>query len=149
MLLKDICVLDVACCTRKTTVLAAAKIMRNHHTGALVVVEDLDQDRTPIGIVTDRDIVVEALGKDLDPETAKVGDIMSTHVVVANNSETLGQALERMRTHGVRRIPIVDHDENVVGIVTLDDILKVHIEQSAQLLEIIAKEQKREGRNRR
>jgi Mg/Co/Ni transporter MgtE len=51
--------------------------------------------------------------------------------------------------HGVRRIPVVDNDENVIGIVTLDDVLKVHVEQAAQMLDLISKEQKREQRTRR
>jgi CBS domain-containing protein len=149
MLIKDVCVLDVACCARQTTVLAAAKTMRSQHAGDLIVVENLEQDRTPVGILTDRDIVVEVVAQGLDPAVTQVEQVMSKHLVVANASETLETALERMHTHGVRRIPVVDDEEALVGVVTLDDLLKVHTEQAARMLEVITREQQREKRGRR
>jgi CBS domain-containing protein len=149
MLLKEICILDVACCARDTSILEAARLMRLHHTGDLVVVDDPRGDRVPVGIVTDRDIVVEVLGKELDPAKTTVGEVMSARLVIAEVSEDTSEALERMRHHGVRRIPVVDKDGGVVGIVTLDDMLKLHAEQANALLEIVTKEQTREHRGRR
>lgn len=149
MKLKDICILDVACCTREISILAAARMMRQQHTGDLIVVDDADEERIPVGIITDRDIVIEVLGQGLDPARTAVADVMTTQLVIASGFEEVSQAIERMRMHGVRRVPVVDDNGCVIGIVTLDDMLKLHAEQASALLEIISKEQAREGRARR
>ena len=149
MKLKDLCVLDVASCTPESTIVEAARLMRQHHTGDLVVLDDADEEREPVGIITDRDIVVEVLAKGRDPGKTTVREIMSTQLVVASESEEYAQALQRMATHGVRRVPVVDDKRCVVGIVTLDDMLRVHAAQANRLLDIVGKEQVREQRTRR
>jgi CBS domain-containing protein len=149
MKLKDLCVLDVASCTPESTVAEAARLMRQHHTGDLVVLDDADEEREPVGIITDRDIVLEVLAKGRDPGKTAVREIMSTQLVVASESEDYAEALQRMATHGVRRVPVVDDKRCVVGIVTLDDMLRVHAAQANRLLDIVGKEQVREQRTRR
>ena len=149
MLLKDICTLDVASCGRQTSVLEAARLMRQRHTGTLVVVDDPQGDRTPAGVVTDRDIVVQALANELDPARTELAKIMDPKVVIASTSETVTDGIERMRLHGVRRLPIVDHAGGLAGIVTLDDLLALHAKQAAALAEIVSKEQVHEQRTRR
>lgn len=149
MLLKEICILDVACCARNTSILGAARMMRLHHTGDLIVVDDPSEDRVPVGIITDRDIVLEVLGKELDPYKTTVGEIMSSRLVIAGSSEDTTDAMERMRAHGVRRLPVVDDAGGVIGIITLDDLLKVHAAQATALVEIVSKEQTHEQRARR
>jgi CBS domain-containing protein len=149
VILKDICVLDVASCGRETNILEAARLMRQHHTGTLVVVDDPQGDRTPAGVVTDRDIVVEALANELEPARTSVARIMGAKVVIASASESLADGIERMRLHGVRRLPIVDHNGSLIGIVTLDDMLTLHARQAAALAEIVSKEQVHEQRARR
>ncbi|HEU4601919.1 MAG TPA: CBS domain-containing protein [Steroidobacteraceae bacterium] len=148
MKLQDVCALDVACCTRDTTITTAAKLMREQHVGDLIVIEGYSE-RSPIGIVTDRDIVVEVLATGRDPSTTTVGDIMNSNVVVADESEDVSVALERMKMHGVRRLPIVGHEENITGVVSLDDLVKVHAQEAAALADVITKEQNREARARR
>lgn len=149
MLLKDICVLDVACCTRDLSILGAARMMRQQHTGDLIVVDTDDDERTPVGIITDRDIVVDVLAQGGDPSKISVGDVMTSRLAIASGSEDVSQALSRMREHGVRRMPIVDDEGSILGIVTLDDLLKLHVEAGAALLEVISKEQTRENRTKR
>jgi CBS domain-containing protein len=149
MQLKDLCVFDVACCTPDVSVTAAARLMREHHTGDLVVIDNADEEREPVGIVTDRDIVVEVLAQGRDPDQTKVGDIMSKQLVIASESEDAFQALQRMVAHGVRRIPVVDDEQCVQGIVTLDDMLRVHAEAANSLVQIVSKGQTREQRARR
>jgi CBS domain-containing protein len=149
MKLKDLCVLDVACCTPDTTVTAAARLMRERHTGDLVVIDDADEEREPVGILTDRDIVLEVLGQGRDPGQTTVGQIMSKQLVIASESEDVSQALERMAAHGVRRIPVVDDEQYVLGIVTLDDMLNVHAETARRLAQVVSKQQSREQRTRR
>ena len=149
MKLKDLCVLDVACCTREVTVSAAARLMRERHTGDVIVVDDADEDREPVGILTDRDIVIEVLAKGGDPNKTTVAEIMATQLVIAGESEDSTQALQRMAAHGVRRIPVVDAERCVVGIITLDDLLREQAEQATRLLEVVTKQQAKERRARR
>lgn len=149
MLLKEICVLTVASCGRDASILEAARLMREHHTGNLIVVDDPKGDRIPVGIVTDRDIVIEVLASELDPAQTTVARIMASKLVIAGAAEDSADALERMRLHGVRRLPVVDHAGGLVGIVTLDDLLELHAAQATSLAAIVSKEQKREQRTRR
>lgn len=149
MTLNDICVLDVASCGRDTTVLEAARLMRRMHTGTLVVVDDPGGERTPCGVVTDRDIVVETLANELDAARTTVAGIMSSPVVIAGASESVLDGLERMRVHGVRRLPVVDHAGALIGIVALDDLLTLHAKQAAVVAEIVSREQVKERRGRR
>jgi len=149
VLLKDICILDLATCGRDASILEVARSMREHHTGTLVVVDDPHGERTPAGIVTDRDIVVEVLANELDPATTPVARVMSHELVIASASEDVGAAIERMRLHGVRRLPVVDHGGALLGIVTLDDLLVLHAKRANDLAEIVSREQNHEHRARR
>ena len=149
MLLKEICVVEVASCGRDAGILEAARLMRQHHTGNLIVVDDPHGDRIPVGIVTDRDIVVEVLANELDPAKTTVTQIMSAKLVIAGGAEDISDALERMRLQGVRRLPVVDHDGSLMGIVTLDDVLRLHAAQAAALADVVSKEQDHEHRARR
>lgn len=149
MLLREMCMPDVVYCGPDTRVAEAAQLMRGKHVGDLVVVEDPTGERIPIGVVTDRDLVVEVLAKELDPATTKLVDIMRTPVVVAAETEDTAQAIERMRTHGVRRIPVVGEGGALVGIVTLDDLLKQFAADANALIDVVVKGQSHEHRARR
>ena len=149
MLIKDICTLEIASCGRDASIFEAARLMREHHTGDLIVLDDPQGDRTPAGILTDRDIVLLVLAAELDPAATKVSAVMSSKLVIAGATEEVAVAVERMRTHGVRRLPVVDHDGSLYGIVTLDDMLTLHAERATVLAEIVSKEQSKERRSRR
>lgn len=149
MQLKELCVLDVATCGRETTILGAARLMREHHTGTLIVVDDPEGERTPVGIITDRDIVIEVLANELSPAKTAVASVMTATLVVGGVSEELADAIDRMRVHGVRRLPVIDHGGTLKGIVTLDDLLALHASQATALAGIVSKEQVREQRARR
>jgi len=149
MLLSNFCTLDVACCTPRTTIFEAAQLMRKKHTGDLVVVED-DQERLePLGVITDRDIVVEVLAKGLDPSTTLVSSVVHSPVVIAREEEDSTVALERMKAHGVRRIPVVGSRGKLTGIVTVDDMMKRLAQEANALTEIVSREQRQEERGRR
>jgi CBS domain-containing protein len=122
--------------------------MRQHHTGTLMVVDDPQGERSPAGIITDRDIVVQALANELNPAATKVDQIMAHHLVIASGSESLEDGIERMRLHGVRRLPVVEHG-SLLGIVTLDDLLTLHAREAVALSEIVSKERTHEQRTRR
>jgi len=149
MQLKDLCTPDVISCDPDSSVLHAARLMRQHHVGDVVVVEDTETDSSPIGMVTDRDIVVEVLGKELDPAKVTLREIMRTPAVIASASEDVAQAVARMKAHGVRRIPVVDETSRLAGILCLDDLLKRLAADAATLADVITREQDREHRTRR
>ena len=149
MKLKNVCTLDVACCTGDISIAEAARLMRQRHTGNLVVVDNADEERIPVGIITDRDIVIEVLGKGLDPAKTTVANAMSTQLVVADCGEDVSDAVERMRAHGVRRIPVTGDGGSLLGIFTLDDLLRLNAEQVDAPAAILSKEQTRENRTRR
>jgi len=149
MLLQEVCVLDVVCCGRDTGIIEAARLMRKHHAGDLIVVDDPNGERTPVGIITDRDIVVEVLGNELDAATTTVSQVMSNKLVIAEASEDTSVAVERMHSHGVRRLPVVNRAGSLIGVFTLDDALKLHAERAAEFVEIAQKGQKHERRTRR
>jgi CBS domain-containing protein len=149
MLLKDVCTPNVVCCGAQTSVLEAARLMRHKHVGDLVVVDDPRDEGVPLGIVTDRDLVVEVLGNGLDPATTTLGSLMRTPVVIAHESEDTAQVLERMRAHGVRRIPVVAHEGETVGIITLDDLLRLFVADASALLAIMTQGRTNEQHQRR
>lgn len=146
----SICNRSVAFTTADTTVGAAAQLMRHGHVGSLVVVEQQAEGRrVPAGMVTDRDIIVEVIATGLDPATITVGDIMTRDLVLARESDSLADAVEAMRFKGVRRLPTVDRNGQLVGIVTVDDLLEALAEQLNELARIVAREQSREVSSRK
>lgn len=146
----SICNRDVAFTTRDTTVAAAARLMRHGHVGSLVIVEQTEGGgRLPVGIVTDRDIVVEVVATGLDPDAITVGDIMAPELLVGRESDSLFETLEIMRFRGVRRLPTVDTQGRLVGIVTVDDLIEALAEGLGELAKIVAREQSREAASRK
>lgn len=141
---------SVAFTTRDTTTVNAAKLMRQGHVGSLVVVEmDGRGRRMPVGMVTDRDIVLEVVATGLDPAAITVDDIMERDLVVCGEKQSALEALEIMRFKGVRRLPVVDAEGGLVSIVTVDDVLEKLSEELGEIARIVAREQAREAGNRR
>jgi CBS domain-containing protein len=145
MTVGEVCKRSVVVVAKNETIVDAANHMRASHVGDLVVVEDRQGRRVPVGIITDRDIVVGAVAPNTGHlEHLLVGDIMSPEVVSARETEPLEAALKKMEEHGIRRLPVVDGDGAVVGIVTLDDVLQVLTEQQIGLVKIVVQEQRHE-----
>jgi CBS domain-containing protein len=146
----EICNREVVVAMPETPIAEAAKLMRQHHVGTLVVVEEVDGSRRiPVGIVTDRDIVVEIVAPGLDPAVITVGDIATPELVTARENEGLLETIEIMRHRGVRRLPIVGVEGELVGIVSVDDILETLAEQLGDLARIVERERAREAASRK
>tara|TARA_A100001037_G_scaffold292657_1_gene308253 strand:- start:720 stop:1166 length:447 start_codon:yes stop_codon:yes gene_type:complete len=143
MPVRDICNRNVVVTGRDTTVSDGATLMRNMHIGDLVVAET-DDDNRPIGLVTDRDIVVEVVAAGLDPTSLTVGDIMSDSIESVRGDKDFWDALDHMRQRGIRRQPIVDAQGDLEGILTLDDALGLVGEALDSLSGLIRNEVERE-----
>jgi CBS domain-containing protein len=130
-------------------VVAAAKLMRQYHIGDVIVTRDENGRRIPLGIVTDRDVVLGVVAPELSPTTLTVGDIMGQELITAGENEDVFDAVERMRNKGVRRMPIVQDDGTLVGIVSIDDVIEVLAEEMNSLARLISREQLHEQQTRR
>ncbi len=148
MAVGEICSREVVFVRRDESVRDAAQLMREHHVGAVVVVDERDGLRRPAGVVTDRDIAVAVVAKGLDADAVRVEELMSGELVVARESEGISECIARMRGRGVRRLPVVDASGALVGIVTADDLLDLLAEELAGLARTVVNEQRREAQAR-
>ena len=137
----DLSVHTVATIPLGTSVLDCSKAMRALHVGSLVVIND---DRQPVGMITDRDICIEVVALEKDPKGLKVEDVMSAPVRTASADETVVDALSRMREQGIRRLPVVDKDDKLCGIVTANNIVEEISEQLDSIVRAIKSSKTRE-----
>jgi CBS domain-containing protein len=145
----EICNREVVVCYRGTPLVEAARLMREHHVGSLVVVVDRLSERVPVGIVTDRDITVAVIAKGLDPKALTVGDVISEELLSLREQDGLVDALRIMRGRGIRRLPVLTRSGALAGIISLDDVLELLAEQLDDLVGIVGRERARETGIRR
>lgn len=136
----NFCNRDVVITDRDTTILEATKLMRHHHVGDIVVVENLGKGNIPIGIITDRDIVVELLAEEIDLSRVTVGDAMGLDLYAVKEEDDLLETTHLMRRQGIRRVPVLGTAGELVGIITLDDMIEVIAEQLSTLTLISGRE---------
>ncbi|MES1943608.1 hypothetical protein PC39_05820 [Salinisphaera sp. PC39] len=139
------CNRDPVTVRRDTEIREAARSMRTHHVGALVVVDG----GRPVGIVTDRDLVIEVLAGDVSDDKLTIGDVMTQDVGVIEEDEGFSEALVKMAELGARRLPVVDARGHLVGMVSLDDILECYAELTDRLRSVLGQELWRETYRRR
>lgn len=142
-------------CTRSVTIAfgttplnGAARLMRQNHVGSLVVVDETAGKPIVVGMLTDRDIVTSVLASDLDCSTLTVEDVMSTDVVTVREDDSLIDVMQIMRRKGVRRVPVVGAEGELLGLVTLDDLLEILAQELGLLVSAIETEAQRERRLR-
>ena len=144
----EICNREVVFAERTTTIVEAARIMRRYHVGDLVVVDEVQGRRVPVGMVTDRDLVVEVIAREQPFASCTVSAIMSATVVCVPETAGVIEAIQLMRSHGVRRVPVVDAGGALVGILAADDLLDLLAEELSALARIAPRGQEREVRSR-
>jgi len=145
----EVCNREVVIVQPGETVLEAAQLMRRHHVGDVVVVEERGGRRVPVGIVTDRDLVLEVMAPQIDPATVTVKDILTTDLVTIKKDAGLFEAIEYMHAKGVRRLPVVDDNGGLIGILTLDDLIELLADEMTALARLVKHEQKKETATRR
>lgn len=142
MKVHEACSRPPVCCSADATVAHAAQLMREQHVGAIIVTKHGDK---PVGILTDRDIAVSIVAPQLDPAAITAGDIAQRHVVSAEENDDLFAALKRMRVKGVRRLPVIDAHGKVTGMLAMDDIIEVLVEEMNEIVKLVAREQSKEA----
>jgi len=149
MIVFECCDREVVTIEQGASLVEAAQLMRKFHVGYVVVVDDKAMQCIPLGIVTDRDVVIEAVATELDPEVITVGDIMISPLLIVNMEADLEKTLDVMATQGVRRLPVVDEVGGLLGVVTLDGLLIKTTSVLSSFSKLIAHEKANELKHRR
>lgn len=126
---------DPSCCVASDTAFDAAQLMKSENVGSIPVVKDNDTRKLE-GIVTDRDLALKVVAAGLDPKNANVGDVMTTSVITCRPDANVDEVIELMEEHQVRRIPIVDENDRLVGIIAQADIA-TRIEEPNRTAEVV------------
>lgn len=135
--LRDLMTRNPECVSEKDEIRKAAQMMVECDCGAIPV---LSQDGKPVGIITDRDIVVRVIAKGQDVQNATVGDAMTSSVKFVRETDSIDDVRNVMSRHQVRRVPVVDRDEKIVGIIALADLatdVAKHGDQEMKLAETV------------
>ncbi len=122
----------------------AAAMMHKYHVGSLLVTGDQPHDTTVVGFVTDRDIVVQAVAMDISPREITVGDVMTPVVATVPETADIFEALETMRSGGMRRLVVTDADNRIAGFLSLDDIVDGLAAELASVSALLKTERARE-----
>lgn len=143
----DICTRNVVTVPESEDLMGAAELMRKEHIGYLVVVAPNVADGTvaPVGVITDRDIVIKVLAREADARSLRVGDVMTRQPITTREESSVAVALHYMREIGVRRLPVVDQAGHLVGILSLDDVLDALAEELTDVAGSIRRELKVES----
>lgn len=148
MKIGDVCRRGAVSIANTAGLTEAARLMRDHHVGFLIVHQSDDELRRPIGVLTDRDLVIEVMAKQVDPEVLKVEDVMTRQPLVATETEEVGDLLQAMRLGGVRRVPVVDVRGALIGVIAIDDVFDLITSFMCDITGSIKHEQRMERRAR-
>lgn len=127
----------------------ASYVMRDEHVGFLVVVNEGDPARRPVGVLTDRDIVLQIIARDVSPASVTVADVMTAKPMIATQSDDLNDLMQAMRLAGIRRVPVVDSRGALTGVIAIDDALDIVAGLLCDICGSIRNEQRQEWNARR
>jgi predicted transcriptional regulator len=144
----DYCKRAVVAIASSADAAQAAKLMRDQHVGFLIVYREGDQLRKPVGVLTDRDLVIGVMARDVDPHAVTVDDVMTRDPLTANDGDELGDMLQAMRFAGFRRVPVLDFRGALLGIMAIDDAIDVVTGLMCDIAGSIKTEQRQEWRTR-
>ena len=148
MTVGEYCNREMVIVSRTESVQEAIHLMRTHHVGDVIVVDRQGDLLFPIGILTDRDIVVELLALDVDLNSINIGDVMSDELATISEQTTLMETVKYMKSKRVRRMPVVNRQGSLVGIITADDVIELIAEQLQNMAGLLSLEQKQEQKRR-
>ncbi|WP_281950571.1 CBS domain-containing protein [Nitrosophilus kaiyonis] len=136
----ELCIRETVIAYENDSITDAARLMRKFHVGDIVIVEESEDGRIPVGILTDRDIVVEIVALQANPDDILIKDVMSKDLLIAKEKDDIYETLERMKDKGVKRVPVVDIYGYLIGILSSDDILELISQELNDLVKIFYKE---------
>ncbi len=148
MRVADCCKRGVITVDATADIVDVAKTMRDEHVGFLIVIEDGDPKRKPIGVITDRDIVLQVCAKEVDPHAVTAVDIMSRDPLVAREDDDLNDVLQAMRLDGFRRVPVITGECALAGVIAVDDAVDIVAGLLCDISGSIRNEQRQERRRR-
>jgi len=145
MSIMQICTREPVYIDQDAGIVEVAQLLRQRHVGSVIVV---DAQGRPVGVVTDRDLVIEVIAEEVPVDSVTVKDIMAPQLLTVGAGEGLEEVLEKLRQAGVRRAPVVDEEGLLSGMISLDDILR-HLSQEIYTLgRVIDREQDMEAARR-
>jgi CBS domain-containing protein len=133
----SICTREVDLAEPDELVQVAAQRMNSRNVGSLLV---LSQDSVPIGLLTDRDLAIRVVGRGLDPMTTTVSEVMTKAPEAIHVDTTIEMAITRMRSGPFRRLPVVDDGGKLIGLISLDNILELLVEEFNDIGKLLQKE---------
>ncbi|MDP3029120.1 MAG: CBS domain-containing protein [Deltaproteobacteria bacterium] len=140
MSIGEICIREVVIAKATDSIHKAAQLMRDYSVRTVIITEN----RHPIGILTDRDITIRVVAEGNDPHQSLVKDVMSARLLTVRESASVGDGIRIMRGRGIRRLPVIDQQGKLVGMVTLDDLIDLLAEEMSALAGLIRYEQEKE-----
>ena len=140
----EICTRSVVTCRRDTSARELARLMRERHVGDVVVVDEHEGLLTPVGVVTDRDLVVKVLAMDIDPAALRAEGLMANSVETAFESELVYDAIWHMRGKNIRRLPVVDAHNHLLGMLTADDVTRFLAQELGDLARVATHQAERD-----
>jgi len=132
---KDVMTEDPVCCLPTDAVSKAAQLMKDEDVGSIPVVED-EETMKLIGIVTDRDLALQVVAPERDASTTQVEDVMTYEVITCRASDDVQKAVDAMAQHQLRRMPVIDADHRIVGIISQADVA-TRVEKSEEIAEMV------------
>jgi CBS domain-containing protein len=140
----EFCTREVVIAQRDADIVEVAQLMRTYHVGDVIIIERQGEKPVPVGVLTDRDIVVEILARQVDPAAVTAGDVMSRDLLTVSDREGIWEVMQQMRGRGVRRVPVVNAEGGLEGILAVDDMIELLADELTLLARIAGSGRKRE-----
>ena len=142
----DICNKNVVYADQKSDLLTAALLMREYHVGSVVIVVDSQNGRKPVGIITDRDLVLKILASDVPAKEIILNDIVNRDIICIRDDDDIMDAIKIMYMESVRRVPVINDKGELSGILAMDDLIEILTNELCNLVAVIGRQQRQEQR---
>jgi CBS domain-containing protein len=136
----EYCNREVMIVEPETSITEVSSLMREYHVGTLVVVDQAGNAPRPIGVITDRDLVIELLAQEVPADSVTIKDVINKELVCVTEQETLLNCIELMRSKGIRRLVVTNDNGTLQGILTADDALELIAEAVRNLSHLVGRE---------